>query len=87
MHGFISMRSFYISATFFILSLHYFLVYVTLVRVTDSIFYIYCKASLNIRTILIIFCQYFYGKNILISASVCACLREQCYLMPVNTEQ
>ena len=26
-------------------------------------------------------------KIFLISASVCACLREQCYLMPVNTEQ
>ena len=42
----------------------YCLVSVLLARVTDQIFYIYCKASLNIRTILIIFCQYFYGNSI-----------------------
>ena len=35
----------------------------TLVIVTDKIVYIYFKASLNIRTVLIIFCQYFYGNN------------------------
>ena len=55
---------FFISATLFILCLYYCLVSVTLVRVTDQIVYIYYKASLNVRTILIIFCQYFYGNNI-----------------------
>ena len=64
MHNFISMQSFFISATLFILCLYYCLVSVTLVRVTDQIVYIYYKASLNIRTILIIFCKYFYGNNI-----------------------
>ena len=34
------------------------MVSVTLVRVTDQIVYNYCKPSLSIRTILIIFCQY-----------------------------
>ena len=72
MHNFISMQSFYISATFFILCLFYCLVSVTLVRVTDQNFYIYNKASLNIRTILIIFCQYFYGNNIFnVSFNMC----------------
>ena len=63
---------FFISATLFILCLYYCLVSVTLVRVTDQIVYIYCKASLNIRTILIIFCQYFYGNNIFnVSFNMC----------------
>ena len=72
MHNFISMQFFYVSATLFILCLFYCLVSVTLVRVTDQNFYIYNKASLNIRTILIIVCEYFYGKNIFnISFNVC----------------
>ena len=72
MHNFISMQFFYVSATFFILCLFYCLLSVTLLRVADQNFYIYNKASLKIRTILIIFCQYFYGNNIFnISFNVC----------------
>ena len=55
---------FIISATLFILCLYYCLVSVTLVKVSDQIVYFYCKASLNIKTTLIIFYQYFYGNNI-----------------------
>ena len=91
MHNFISMSisfSMFSSTTFYILCLYYCLVSVTLVGVADQIFYIYCKASFNIRTP-------FYMETIfLMSASMCACLRDEsnirnirCYVMPVNTEQ
>ena len=79
-HNFISMRSFFISATLSLLCLYYCLVSVTLVRVTDPFVYIYCKASLNIRTILIIFCKYFYGNNIF-NASFNMCLFKRVDLM------
>ena len=71
-HNFISMRSFFISETLVILCLYYCLVSVTLVRITDQILYVYCKTSLNIRTILIIFSQYFYVISIFnVSFSMC----------------
>ena len=54
------------------LCLFYCLVSLTLVRFTDQNVYIYYKGSLNIRTILNIFCQYFYGNSIFnVSLNVC----------------
>ena len=84
MHNFISMRSFYISATLFILCLYYWLVSGTLVRVTDQIFYVYCKASLSIRTIVSFFDISSMGTKCFVSGSMCACYREQ-YLVFFNT--
>ena len=58
------MQSFYVSTTFFIMCLFYCLVFAALVRVPDQNFYIYYKASLNIRTIQFILCHYFHGNYI-----------------------
>ena len=57
---FASMQSFYISATVYILCLFYYLVSVTLVKVTDQIFDY--KAGINIRAIQIIFRHFFHEK-------------------------
>ena len=84
MHNFISMRSFYISATLFILCLYYWLVSGTLVRVTDQFFYVYCKASLNIKTFLSFFDISSMGTKCFVLGSMCACLKEQ-YLVFFNT--
>ena len=57
---------------------------VTLVRVTDHFFRIYPKASLNIWTTHITFVTTSVETIFLMSASICACLREQYLLLLYN---
>ena len=62
MNNFISIKSIYTSATFFVSHLFCCLRYVTLVKVSDQKFYVHYKARINVRAVSIILFRYFCGN-------------------------